>query len=435
MWNLIKEKLKLYIPEESFKEWVENTSQIEESDKEIIVSVQNEQMAEFIKEYYGEFIDEIRSALGITKEVKFVWGNGKSAEITQSGGNGKSASPFSAKADFVLNPDYTFETFVVGPSNELAHATCLAVAETPGVLYNPLYIYGDTGLGKTHLLHAVAHRFCELYPDKNILLVSAEKFFYDYIAAVRTNDFQAFRTKYRSVDVLLVDDIQFLAKKDGTREEFFNTFNDLFDRKKQIVISSDSLPKDIYKFQERLVSRFSWGIVADIQPPELETRVAILMKKAEQYKVDIEEEAIFFIARKVRKNVRELEGALKKLSLFSKIKKAPVSVKMAKEVLKDIIDDEDVITPKRIMDFVADYYSVPVLKLKEKNNSKNIVLPRQVAMYLCKQLTNLSYPEIGKEFGNKHHTTVMYACEKIEKKIASDPRFKRLIDSFIQSLR
>ena len=333
-----------------------------------------------------------------------------------------------------LNPDYIFENFVVGPSNELAYATCKAVAESPGVLYNPLYIYGDTGLGKTHLLHAVAHRFCDLFPEKRILLISAERFFFDYVSALKTNNFIPFREKYREVDILLVDDIQYLANKGGTKEEFFSTFNELFDKKKQIVISSDSLPNDIYQFQERLVSRFKWGIVADIQPPELETRIAILTKKAKIFKFDIRDDAIYFIATKLRKNVRELEGALKKCGLIAELKKSPITVEVAKEALRDVIAEGDIVSPEKIMKFVADYYKIPVSKLKEKNNSRNIVLPRQVSMYLCKQLTNLSFPEIGKAFGNKHHTTVMYACNQVEDKMSSDPRFKRLIESFIQSL-
>ncbi len=436
MWELIKEKLKTYIPEESFKEWFEQTTELDSSNGIIKVAVSDSEVADFIKEYYWDFIQKAMTDAGVDKPIEFVTSNDfVHEEKTEHKFNLTKTEKSKNLTKLSLNADYTFDNFVVGPSNELAFATCKAVAETPGVLYNPLYIYGDTGLGKTHLLHAVAHRFCELYPDKNILLISAERFFYDYISAVKSNNFLPFREKYREVDILLVDDIQYLANKGGTKEEFFSTFNELFDKKKQIVISSDSLPNDIYQFQERLVSRFKWGIVADIQPPELETRIAILTKKAKIFKFDIDDEAVYFIATKLRKNVRELEGALKKCGLIAKLKKSIITVEIAKEALKDVIDDNDVITPDRIVKFVADYYKVPVGKLKEKNNSRNIVLPRQIAMYLCKQLTNLSFPEIGKVFGNKHHTTVMYACNQVENKMASDPKFKRLVESFIQSLR
>lgn len=434
MWELIKEKLKTYIPEESFKEWFEQTTEVGSSNGVIKVAVADSEVADFIKEYYWDFIEKAMADAGISKPIEFV--TSESVSVIES----KKAADYNRNkskklTQLALNADYTFDNFVVGPSNELAFATCKAVAESPGVLYNPLYIYGDTGLGKTHLLHAVAHRFCELYPDKNILLISAERFFYDYVSAVKSNNFIPFREKYREVDILLVDDIQYLANKGGTKEEFFSTFNELFDKKKQIVISSDSLPNDIYQFQERLVSRFKWGIVADIQPPELETRIAILTKKAKVFNFEIDDEAVYFIATKLRKNVRELEGALKKCGLIAKLKKSEITVDIAKDALKDVIDDNDVITPDRIMKFVADYYKIPSGKLKEKNNSRNVVLPRQISMYLCKQLTNLSFPEIGKVFGNKHHTTVMYACNQVEKKMASDPKFKRLIESFMQSLR
>ncbi len=436
MWELIKERLKNYIPEESFKEWFEQTKEIGSSNGVIKIAVSDNEVADFIKEYYWDFIQRAMKEAGFDKSIEFI---ASSSSISQVDNERESLPEGREKYKSLtkpsLNGDYTFENFVVGPSNELAFATCKAVAETPGVLYNPLYIYGDTGLGKTHLLHAVAHRFCELYPDKNILLISAERFFYDYVSAVKSNNFIPFREKYREVDILLVDDIQYLANKGGTKEEFFSTFNELFDKKKQIVISSDSLPNDIYQFQERLVSRFKWGIVADIQPPELETRIAILTKKAKIFNFEIDDEAIYFIATKLKKNVRELEGALKKCGLIAKLKNSMITVEIAKDALKDVIDESDVITPEKILKFVADYYKVPVGKLKEKNNSRNIVLPRQISMYLCKQLTNLSFPEVGKVFGNKHHTTVMYACRQVESKISSDPKFKRLIESFIQSLQ
>ncbi|BBB31657.1 chromosomal replication initiator protein [Thermotomaculum hydrothermale] len=435
MWELIKDKLKTYIPEESFKEWFEHTKEVDSSNGVIKVVVPDSEVADFIKEFYWDFIQKAMLETGVNKPIEFIPSNSalNGDSLKQQHGI-KTPNVSNNLTKLSLNSDYTFENFVVGPSNELAFATCKAVAESPGTVYNPLYIYGGTGLGKTHLLHAVAHRFCELYPEKKILLISAERFFYDYVSAVKSNKFLPFREKYREVDILLVDDIQYLANKGGTKEEFFSTFNELFDNKKQIVISSDSLPNDIYQFQERLVSRFKWGIVADIQPPELETRIAILTKKAKIFNFEIDDEAIYFIATKLRKNVRELEGALKKCGLIARLKNSKITVEIAKNALKDVIDDNDVITPDRIMKFVADYYKIPAGKLKEKNNSRNIVLPRQIAMYLCKQLTNLSFPEIGKAFGNKHHTTVMYACNQVENKMASDPKFKRLVESFIQSL-
>ncbi len=439
-WDLIKTKLAERIPAESFNEWFAETSQLSTESESLIIRVPEPYFVDFINRYYKVFLREILLDLKITKEIFFTadpsstpTAGGKKLSTEKKPVSDSKTSAKLKKPRF--NPNYTFGNFVVGPTNELAYATAEAVTENPGYTYNPLFIYGGTGLGKTHLLHAIGHQLVLQYPDIQIVFLSAEKFMNEYIVAVRTKKMDSFRAKYRNCDVLLVDDIHILAGKTGTQEEFFNTFNELFDRQKQIVLSSDSLPKDIPRLEERLMTRFSWGIIADIQPPELEVRIAILQKKAEKHHIEIPDDIALLIAKKVRKNVRELEGALNKIVAVAKLNDKRITPALVKKSLQIYSSDSDHITPDSIIQYVADFYKLTPSKLKEKNNSASIVLPRQIAMYLCKNLTSLSYPEIGKAFGKKHHTTVIYAVEKIRKKIKEDPKFNRLIDSFKTSIK
>lgn len=335
-----------------------------------------------------------------------------------------------------LNPKYTFDTFVVGSCNQFAHAAALAVVDMPSKTYNPLYVYGGVGLGKTHLMHAIGQAIKSRNINLRLTYISSEKFMNELINAIRYDKTITFREKYRNIDVLLMDDIQFLAGKERTQEEFFHTFNALYDAQKQIVISSDCPPREIPTLEERLHSRFEWGLIADIQPPDLETKVAILKRKAEIEKIDLPDNVALFIASKIKSNIRELEGSLVRLVAYASLKGLPIGLELAQEVLKNIIDEEtDGVSIEVIQKTVATHYGLKVADLKSKNNSRNIAGPRQVAMYLCKTLTKASLPEIGREFGGKHHTTVLHSINKVAQLYDSDGVFHRLINSLITNIK
>jgi chromosomal replication initiator protein len=335
-----------------------------------------------------------------------------------------------------LNPKYTFSTFVVGSCNQFAHAASLAVAEAPGKTYNPMFIYGGVGLGKTHLMHAAGHAIKERNRHLRVAYISAEKFMNELINAIRYDKTQTFREKYRSIDVLLMDDVQFMAGKERTQEEFFHTFNALHNDQKQIVITSDCPPREIPTLEERLHSRFEWGLITDIEPPDLETKVAILKRKADLDGVNLPDEVAFFIASKVKHNIRELEGSLVRLVAISSLRGLPISKMLAQDAIRNIVDSDqqEGITIDRITKTVASNYKMTVEDLKSKNNSRQIAVPRQVAMYLCKRLTKHSFPEIGREFGGKHHTTVMHSVEKIDALIKEDRNFHRVVSDLIDNL-
>jgi chromosomal replication initiator protein len=335
-----------------------------------------------------------------------------------------------------LNIKYTFQTFVVGSCNQFAHAAALAVAESPGKTYNPMYIYGGVGLGKTHLMHAAGHAIKAKNRHLRVAYISAEKFMNELINAIRYDKTQTFREKYRSIDVLLMDDVQFMAGKERTQEEFFHTFNALHNDQKQIVITSDCPPREIPTLEERLHSRFEWGLIADIEPPDLETKVAILKRKADLDGVHLPDEIAFFIAGKVKSNIRELEGSLVRLVAISSLRGIPISKMLAQDAMKNIIDSEqpEHLTMERIARTVASHYKLTVEEIKSKNNSRQIAVPRQVAMYLCKRLTKHSFPEIGREFAGKHHTTVMHSVEKINSIIKEDRNFHRIVSELIDNL-
>src|SRR5262249_41854479 len=326
-----------------------------------------------------------------------------------------------------LNPKYSFETFVVGSCNQFAHAAALAVADSPSKTYNPLYIYGGVGLGKTHLMCAIGHRVKNQNRHLRLAYISAEKFMNELINAIRYDQTMVFRDKYRSIDVLLIDDIQFIAGKERTQEEFFHTFNALYDGQKQIVMTSDCPPREIPTLEERLRSRFEWGLMADIQPPDLETKIAILRKKAEAERVELPQDVAFFISSKIKSNIRELEGSLVRLIAFSSLTGRPIDLEMAKETLKDLLEDRGPgVTVDAIQKLVANYFRIKVPDLKSKNNSRNISFPRQVAMYLCKTMTRQSFPSIGQIFGGKHHSTVIHAIRQVEKRREQGKDFDRL---------
>jgi chromosomal replication initiator protein len=335
-----------------------------------------------------------------------------------------------------LNPKYTFDKFVVGSCNQFPHAAALGAAENPGKTYNPLFIYGGVGLGKTHLMHAIGHSIKERNRHMRVAYITSEKFMNELINAIRYDKTQTFRDKYRSIDVLLMDDVQFMAGKERTQEEFFHTFNALHNDQKQIVITSDCPPREIPTLEERLHSRFEWGLITDMEPPDLETKVAILKRKADLDGVSLPDEIAFYIASKVKHNIRELEGSLVRLIAISSLRGMPISKMLAQEAMRNIVDHEhpETLTMERIGKTVASHFKLSIEELKSKNNSRQIAVPRQVAMYLCKKLTKHSFPEIGREFGGKHHTTVMHSVEKIDGLSKEDQNFHRVVSELIDNL-
>ena len=347
------------------------------------------------------------------------------------------SEPATVPVEPSLSSKYTYESFVVGSCNQFAHAASLAVAEAPGRTYNPLYLYGGVGLGKTHLMHACGHAIKARNQHLKLCYISSERFMNDLINAIRYDKTQSFREKYRSVDVLLIDDVQFMAGKERTQEEFFHTFNALYDQQKQIVISSDCPPREIPTLEERLHSRFEWGLIADIEPPDLETKIAILKRKADLIGVTIPDDVAMFIAGRVKSNVRELEGSLVRLIAIASLRGEPITKSLAQDAIRNIAKEEEsgVVTIQQIQKLVASTYKLSPEELISKNNARQISHPRQVAMYLCKHLTKHSYPEIGRAFGGKHHTTVMHSVEKIEALVVTDETLQRLISELSESLQ
>lgn len=380
-------------------------------------------------------LDSARSS-GMQPVVQAVAGPSLFSE--EKGAENHTEGPSSLTSlDRSLHPKYTFDSFVVGSCNQFAHAAAQAIADAPGQAYNPLYIYGGVGLGKTHLMQAVGHSLAIRNRSLSVSYISLERFMNELINSIRYgyDKTHAFRERYRSIDVLLVDDIQFIAGKERTQEEFFHTFNALYEAQKQIVISSDCPPRAIPDLEERLHSRFEWGLIADIEPPDLETKVAILRRKADAHGVLLPDDVAMYIATSVKQNIRELEGSLIRLLAISSLRGLPISKMLAQDAIRSIADlKEDRLSISRIQRVVAAYYKMKVEDLNTRSNARRISVPRQIAMYLAKRLTNQSYPEIGRQFGGKHHTTVIHSVEKIERLVATDPAFHKLVSSFIDSL-
>ena len=365
---------------------------------------------------------------------------GKQFKILFTDSNSAASQPEPVKvtvpAEYIgnLNPRYTFDTFVVGPTNKMAHAVSVAVAESPGGAYNPLFLYGGAGLGKTHLMHSIAHHIINNRPDLRVLYVTSEKFTNELIDSLKHDKNKEFRDKYRNIDVLLIDDIQFIIGKESTQEEFFHTFNELHEAKKQIVISSDKHPREIATLEERLRSRFEWGITADIQPPDYETKMAILKKRAELERLDIDPEVMQYVATNINSNIRELEGALNKIFVFANLEKKPVTLELAENALKDTIECQKEVTPQLIMDVVAEHYNISVSDIISKKKNKEIANPRQICMYLSRKYTDYSLQNIGKIMGNRDHTTVIHGHDKINKMLETDETLKSNLDIIIKKL-
>lgn len=336
-----------------------------------------------------------------------------------------------------LNPKYVFDSFVVGNSNRMAHAASLAVAESPAQAYNPLFLYGNSGLGKTHLMHSIGHFILDRNPQAKVLYVTSETFTNELINSIQNNKNEEFRNKYRNIDVLMIDDIQFISKKEGTQEEFFHTFNALYESNKQIIISSDRPPKEIKTLEDRLRSRFEWGLIADVQPPDYETRIAILKKKAERDNLTVPDDVMAYIAKNIASNIRELEGALTRIVAFATLTNQNISIALAENSLKDIFSENSAtpLTPELIQQVVAEYYNIRVEDIQGSKKPKNIAFPRQVSMYLCRKLLDISLPKIGESFGGRDHTTVIYAISKIEKQLESDEGLQKTVHALEKEIK
>lgn len=438
IWQQTLDLIATQVPRPSFDTWLAETRPLALQGNVLQVSVPNEMVRDWLQSRYVALVEQsLATVVGEEWSVVFV--------LPGAGGTPPPAPAKPAGDDPVrrtdsaslLNPKYTFDRFVVGNSNRFAHAAALAVAETPAKAYNPLFIYGGVGLGKTHLMHAIGHYVQSLHPFSKVVYVTSEKFTNDLINSIRYDRTAEFRNKYRNIDVLLVDDIQFLAGKERMQEEFFHTFNTLFEAQKQIVLSSDRPPREIPTLEDRLRSRFECGLITDIQAPDLETRIAILRKKAESEQLDLPHEVMHFLARQIHSNIRELEGALIRIIAYASLTGQAITPELAEDALKDIIPSSKPkpITVERIQEAVAEYFGLGLEDMKARRRTRTVAFPRQVAMFLSRELTDLSLPRIGEAFGGRDHTTVMHAYEKIQETSRQDPTLEKCLSTIIQRLQ
>ncbi len=448
LWSKALESLQKDFDKPLFDRWLKPIKIKELRDKNVVLTVRDEFFKSWVMDHYS---DKIYSALknllnDPSIAVQFEIHEDEDAGLSVPDAPAHDTRPAGPAAigaqnsgslsDYLPNSRYTFESFVVGPSNRFAHAASMAVAESPAKSYNPLFIYGPVGLGKTHLMQAIGQEVLRRNKNTRVMYITSEKFTNELINAIKTGTTLKFREKYRSMDCLLIDDIHFIAGKEATMEEFFHTFNTLYDSHKQIVVSSDKPPKDINNLEERLVSRFEWGLVTDIQPPDFETRTAILRKKAEKENLYVPDSVTFFIADKIKSNIRELEGALIRVIAYSKLVGKDVDESVAQEVLKDlIVENQKKITVDLIQRKVAEYLNIRLSDMTAKGRSKSVAFPRHVAMFLAREMTDLSFPELGEHFGGRDHTTILHACDKIKKDIKKDQKTKKIIDELMVEIR
>jgi chromosomal replication initiator protein len=448
LWEQVLARVETKVNRHSFYTWFKPTSFLAQDTQSVTIRVPNPLFKDWLTKHYSgvisEALNEVRQgnlAVNFLADTAgdpsaLALGPDEAATLDNSPAPAAVAGAPAPPGPAGLNPRYTFDTFIVGSSNQFAHAACRAVAEAPSRSYNPLFIYGGVGLGKTHLMHAVGQYVLQHDRSLKLTYISAERFMNEMINAVRYDRIIDFRERYRTVDILLVDDVQFIAGKEGTQTEFFHTFNALYDSQKQIVISSDCPPHEIPSLEERLRSRFEWGLIADIQSPDLETKTAILKKKADTEAVPLPDDVAIYIAGRIKSNIRELEGSLIRLIAFASLTGQELSLSLAQDVLKNVIDHESkAVTIEMIQKFVADYYNLKLVELKSRNNSKSVAMPRQVAMYLCKLLTRASLPEIGRSFGGKHHSTVIHSIRKVEDLRKTDVDFNTLMKNFVEGFR
>lgn len=442
-WQAILAQLETNLSKPSFDTWLKSTYLSSIDNDQLTVVVPNEFAQDWLKKHYYSIIKE-KATTVLNKEVAINFTTPNVEEnaprLNTNGIIKNSANNLHNSVDYglsTLNPKYFFETFVVGNSNRFAHAASLAVAESIAKAYNPLFIYGGVGLGKTHLMHAIGHYVLEHHPNHHVMYVTSERFTNELINAIQNNKTVQFRNKYRNIDVLLIDDIQFLAEKERTQEEFFHTFNTLHEDNKQIIISSDRPPKDIPTLEDRLRSRFEWGLITDIQPPDLETRIAILRKKSESENIKVPDEVILYIANRIQSNIRELEGALIRVIAYSSLGNRDISMDLCIEALKKIIPSSQPkkITTDLIKTVVGEQFNLKLDDFKARRRTRDIAFPRQIAMYLCRELTDLSLPKIGSEFGGRDHTTVIHAHEKISGNIKKDQQLEIIIKQLIETIR
>src|SRR5690625_3481105 len=436
IWNNTLKGIEEQIATASYSTWFKETTMTHLDNDQAVVKAESQFQRDWLEKNYSRLIQEqLYGVMGEKPDIHIVTEDEPSRAMTEAVGKEPEETP-----DFPvhnqLNGNHTFETFVIGNGNRFSHAASLAVAEAPAKAYNPLFIYGGVGLGKTHLMHAIGHYVLEHRPNAKVAYLSSEKFTNEFINSIRDNKTESFRNRYRNVDVLLIDDIQFLAGKESTQEEFFHTFNALHEDNKQIVISSDRTPKEIPTLEDRLRSRFEWGLITDITPPDLETRIAILRKKCEEENVEIPNEAMIYIASNIQTNIRELEGALTRVAAYSKLSNQPMTSDTVAEALKDIVSQKKPkkITIQDIQEIVASYYGVQIEEFASKKRTKSIAFPRHVAMYLSRELTDNSLPKIGEVFGGRDHTTVIHAHEKISRLVSEDSLFKDELEEIEKKL-
>lgn len=431
--STIEEKVGINI----FELWFRPIKPLQIKDQQITLEVPNRFFKEWIEDYYPNLINEVvEGIVGHTITLRYKLSEKETTEVKKMEAKLESRKTRLASKGIYLNPKYTFENFVSGQSNQFAQAAAKAVAETPGKTYNPLFIYGGVGLGKTHLISAIGNEVIDKKQDYKVLYVSTEQFTNEVVSAIRHSKTEELKKKYRGLDILLIDDIQFIENKVQTQEELFYTINTLYENQQQIVISSDRPPKEIKTVTDRLSSRFSMGLIADIQPPEFETRAAIIYKKVAMERIPLKEDVVNFIAAKIKTNIRELEGCLIRLGAQAVLTGRPIDIEMAKSVLKDFIqDDEKPITVEQIQKTACEYFGLKMQELKARKRTKEVALPRQIAMYLAKQLTACSLSDIGKNMGGKDHATVIYACKQIEERRRKDENFNRMIESLLNKFK
>ena len=431
-WQAVRGQLQMEMPKATFDTWVRDADFVAFEDGHFVIGVQNAYARDWLESRLTSTVSRLLSGvMNRTVEIRFVvWQETGVEEVVAEAASNEAHIPQDDTIPYpaenrTLNPRYSFDTFVVGASNRLAHAASLAVAENPAKAYNPLFLYGGVGMGKTHLLHAIGNAIQAT--GTNVLYVSSEEFTNDLIHAIRTHTTQAFREKYRRIDVLLIDDIQFIAGKESTQEEFFHTFNTLHGQNKQVVISSDRSPKAMVTLEERLRSRFEWGLIADIQPPDLETRQAILQAKAERMGRPVPHEILEVIAQRMQSNIRELEGALNRILAHADLRGMPLSIELVESALADMIPQRRELEPQHVLDAVSDVFGVTVERLLARDRSREIALPRQVAMFILREEAQISLPQIGEFLGGRDHTTVMYGCDKVSGLIEEDDRLRRQV--------
>lgn len=438
IWQEILAIINTKLSKPSFDTWFKATKVVSLTDKEIVISAPTTFAVEWLESRYTKLVaTTVLEYLDKHVNVSFIIEESAPPEQIQPHKEPPAPVLNEEHISHMLNPKYTFDTFVIGSGNRFAHAASLAVAEAPARAYNPLFLYGGVGLGKTHLMHAIGHYILEHSPSSKVVYISSEKFTNEFINSIRDNRAESFRNKYRNIDILLIDDIQFLAGKESTQEEFFHTFNALHEERKQIIISSDRPPKEIPTLEERLRSRFEWGLITDIQPPDLETRIAILRKKAKAENLDIPNEAMMYIANQIDTNIRELEGALIRVVAYSSLINQDITTHLAAEALKDIIPSSrpKMITIQDIQQKVGEYYNLKLEDFKARKRTKAIAFPRQIAMYLSRELTDFSLPKIGDAFGGRDHTTVIHAHEKISKQMKADQDLHKIINNITERIK